>query len=139
MTFRLWRCLLYFLERSIFRCKSTSSTYPRQSVARLVGWSVAHTYRFPLCRCLWTGPLQSARGPQDVIYFLKAMNDSYQKICQWGGVKNVTNNFQKKWSIHEAYSAKTFSNQAYLKLTHLPSFCELVGFIVETSYPPPIR
>ena len=29
------------------------STYPGELVGPLVHWSVIHTFRFPLCRCLW--------------------------------------------------------------------------------------
>ena len=68
----LWRKL-----NVVFRCRSIFGTYPGELVGWLVHWSIADTFRFPLCRCLWT-KAQSVRRPQDIIYFLKAMTNSFQ-------------------------------------------------------------
>ena len=66
-----------------------SSTYPRP-VSLLVNWSVSNTFRFPLCRCLWTITEHSSG---DVIYFQKAMTSSFHifikgwtNLVGWGGV-----------------------------------------------------
>ena len=40
--------------------------------------------------------------------------------------ENLKTRFGRKFFRPEVYLTQTFSNQAYLKLTHLPSFCELV-------------
>ena len=44
----------FFYTGSIYRGVSISSTYPGQYISGLVGWFVRNTFRFPLCRRLWT-------------------------------------------------------------------------------------
>ena len=41
-------------------------------------WLVTPTFTFPFCCCLWTPTQRLCSGPWDVIYFLKAMTNSFQ-------------------------------------------------------------
>ena len=67
----------------IFRCVSISSTYPGQWPVRWsVGWSVTLSDFHCVSVC---GLSQSVRGPQYVMYFPKAMTNSFQIFI--GGVK----------------------------------------------------
>ena len=61
-TFKLW----HFPKPCFFRCVNISSTYPRQLVMLL---------DFHCVGVSW--PLQSVRGPWDVICFLKAMTSEH--------------------------------------------------------------
>ena len=56
---------------NIFRCVHISSTYSRQLVGPSIRAYVGHTFRFPLIVSL-------DRRPWDMIYFLKAMTNSFQ-------------------------------------------------------------
>ena len=55
---------------NIFRCVHISSTYSRQLVGPSIRAYVGHTFRFPLIVSL-------DRRPRDMIYFLKAMTNSF--------------------------------------------------------------
>ena len=68
-------------------------------VSWLVRWSVRNTFRFPLCRCLW-----SVRRPQDVIYLLKAKTNSFQTL--------IFKVYFSKNVFRKVYPACTSSNWA---------------------------
>ena len=55
-----------YLDDSVVFLDAQASPAPT-SVSRLAGWLVRHTFRFPLCQCVW-----SVLRPGDVIWFLKA-------------------------------------------------------------------
>ena len=58
---------------SNFRCVNISRTYPSE----YIGSSVADTFRFQITV---QTPTQSARRPQDMIYFLKALTKTFPLI-----------------------------------------------------------
>ena len=55
----------------------TNTWSVRTAIVRLVRPSISDTFRFPLCRCLWTVTVTVCR-PRVVIYFLKAVTTSFQ-------------------------------------------------------------
>ena len=55
----------------------TQNIVPTMLIAHPYGESVRHSFRFPLCQCLW--PPQSVGRPWDVTYFVKALTNRFPK------------------------------------------------------------
>ena len=71
---------------------------------RWVGWLVTQLVKLSDFLCIGlAGPFQSVRGPRDVIYFLKAMTNSFQTLIYFCKVypaiwenKKTRKNYKKK-------------------------------------------
>ena len=87
---------------NIFRCVHISSTCSRQLVGPSIRAYVGHTFRFPLIVSL-------DRRPRDMIYFLKAMTNSFQT------------------SISKVYFCKVCPSYASSKLCELISYAHCTG------------
>ena len=94
------------------------------AVTEKVGRLVGHTFRCPLCWCLWTVTERPLTTPQDVIYFLKAMTDRFQTFI----FQRVF--FQRVflWSVrltHFWSFASLFLSGNYWISIRIPSFVRL--------------
>ena len=123
----------------MFVCKSNfldaftsiSRTYPSK-----VRQSVTNTFRFPLCRCLQTGPLQSVcRPPREGICFLKAMSNSFQTLIfcvinfgwRGGRSKSLGKNGQQLFSQNGPIQGENWSGCIFPK-------CIFCGFFVSVFF-----